>query len=122
VPVQSFEQAGDGVFVAMFNRNKQVILIRLIQVPPHSLLPGGIISITLHSVAGGEISLRLMDRGNCVLQRSSLTGMAPQEIVLSTHQQSEAELVSQELDLLYADPLFESSLATLAGALARSRK
>lgn len=118
VLVHPFNEEGNGGFVATFSRDERAIAVRLKPAPPHDGYPGGIESITLHTPRGGEISYRSMEREDCVLQQSSLSGGSTGETVLSIHYQTEAELVSRELEVLYNDPVFESSMAMLAAVLA----
>jgi glucose-6-phosphate dehydrogenase assembly protein OpcA len=117
VLVRPFNEEGGGVSVAMFRKDEQSVTVRLKQIRSRDAHPGGVESITLHASCGGEISWRSMERGDCVLVRSSLSGVDSGEIILSIHYQTEAELVSRELEVLYNDPLFESSMSVLAAVL-----
>ncbi len=119
VLVHPFKEQGEGEFVAKFRLNEQAVNVRLGQVSPKLNSPGGIASIALRSAQGGEIEYRLMEIGGCIQQRSSLSGMPAVETALSVHHQTEAELVSSELELLHRDALYESSIVLLKNLLTR---
>ena len=120
VLVRPFNEETDRVFAAKFRQGERAITLLVKEMPLRDTRPGGIESIALHSALGGEIVLQsVVGREDCMLLRSSLSGSAPTEDVLMVHHQTEAELVSRELEILYNDPLFESAMAVLARVLVR---
>lgn len=117
VLVRPFNKEEDGIPVAMFSNDEQSVTVCLKQVSSRDARPGGVESITLHTARGEEISWRSMEREDCVCLRSSLSGTDSGDTVVSIRYQTEAELVSRELEVLYNDPLFESSMSVLATVL-----
>jgi hypothetical protein len=103
----------------MFRKDEQSVTVCLRPVSSQDARPGGIESITLHTTRGEEISWRSMERDDCVLVRSSLSGTDSGDTIVSIHYHTEAELVSRELEVLYNDPLFESSMSVLAMVLSQ---
>jgi len=117
VLLRPFTEEKNGTSVAMFRKGEQSVTVCLKPVSSHDARPGAIESIILHTTRGEEISLRSMEREDCVLVRSSLSGTDSGDTVVSIHYQTEAALVSRELEVLYHDPLFESSMSVLAMVL-----
>ena len=118
VLIHPFNEESDRVFVAKLRQAEQAITIQVREVPQRDARPGGIASIALHSAQGGEIALRSVpERDGCITLRSSLPGSAPTEDILVLRDQTEAELVSNELEILYHDPMFGSTMSVLAGML-----
>ncbi len=118
VPVRPFREEDVGVFTAKLRHGEQAVTIHLSDTPLREARPGGIESISLHSTTGGELVLRSVGgREDCILLRSSLPGSPAREDILMVHPQTEPELVSKELEVLYNDPMFESAMSILAKML-----
>ena len=117
VLIHPFKEVKDGEYDAKFRLGEQAINIRLNPGPSRSNCPGGIESIVIHSANGGQVGYNMLPKEGGILQRLSLSGLPPSETVLSIHLQAEAELVSRELDILYHDPLYESTVAVLTTLL-----
>ena len=120
--IHPFKQVKDGEYDAKFRFDEQAINIRLLAGPSRSDCPGGIESVTVHVSNGGEVEFRMMHKGGGILQRLSLSGIPAGETILSVNLQTEAELVSKELEILYHDPLYESSVAFLTTLLASDKR
>jgi glucose-6-phosphate dehydrogenase assembly protein OpcA len=113
-PIREIE---DGAYQAKFRLDEQAITVRLVHVTPKSGRPGGIESIVCRSSLGGEVLNRWAEPDDCILQRVSLPDMVPGDTVHPVHHQTEAELVSRELEVLYHDSLYEASMSMLAAML-----
>jgi glucose-6-phosphate dehydrogenase assembly protein OpcA len=118
VLVHPIREVDDGVYDAKFRLDDQAITVRLVQVTSKSTRPGGIESIVCHSSLGGEIVNRWAERENCILLHTSLPGVASGDTILSVRHQTEAELVTRELEVLYHDPSYEASMSMLSTMLA----
>ncbi|MEK9138983.1 MAG: glucose-6-phosphate dehydrogenase assembly protein OpcA [Bacteroidota bacterium] len=102
----------DGAYAATFRVDEKAISLKIVETTPQGKRPGGIESITLRSTNGGEFSLRTSARGDCVLLAKTV-GEVPQSSVESVHLQTEAELVSREMEVLHHDSSYESSLTAV---------
>ncbi len=118
VLVHPLKEQKDGEYRAMFRLDEQAISVHIVPGAPGRERPGGIESIVLHFVRGGEVGHFVTDHEGCIRRKSSLAGSVADDSVVSLQQKTEAELVSDELEVLYHDPLYESSMLFLTKLLA----
>lgn len=118
VLVHPLKEQKDGDYRAMFRLDEQAITVHMAPAAPGRERPGGIESIVLHFARGGEIGHYMTEQEGCIRRKSSLAGLVTDDSVVSLHQKTEAGLVSDELEVLYHDPLYESSMLFLTRLLA----
>lgn len=116
-PVHTLTEQKAGEYHATFALDGRAIAVRITPTTPGREHPGGIESIVLHFADGGEIAHRTAEHEGCIRRSSAFGDQNTDDAVVSLHQQSEAELVSNELEVLYHDPLYESSMSLLTRLL-----
>lgn len=119
IPVQLLEEGNEGSYTAGFTVDQKAISVRIDRVHEHVSMPGRIESMRLHSTRGGEIVIRTGMTADCVFIRSSLPGRPPEESHRAIHHDTEAGIVSRELEVLYNEPLYEESMAALSRTMNR---
>ena len=117
VVVHPFKEQHDGEQHAMFRLEEQAIAVRVLPGISRNERPGGIESMTLHFADGREINHRTGEQQGCIRMRSSFAASGADDAVVSLHQKTEEELVSNELEVLYHDPRYEASMALLTRLL-----
>ena len=117
VTVHSLKEKRDGEHYAMFRLGEQAIAVRIIPATPGGERPGGIESMILHFADGGEISHRTGKQEGCIRRKSSFAASGTDDSVVSLHQKTEEELVSNELEVLYHDSGYEASMSLLTRLL-----
>jgi hypothetical protein len=113
IQVHGLQEKPDGEFTAKFRLGEGAINITLSAVPPRRGLPGGIESIALRGADGFSVVHEMTEQNDCIRVRQS---GAVGAVLPHTHK-TEAELVSQALDDLQRDPVYEESLAKLKALL-----
>jgi glucose-6-phosphate dehydrogenase assembly protein OpcA len=117
VVVHPFKEQHEGEHHALFRLEEQAITVRIHPGVSMKGRPGGIESIVLHFADGRQISHRTGKEPGCIRMRSSFAASDADDAVVSLHQKTEEELVSNELEVLYHDPGYEASMSLLTGLL-----
>lgn len=111
-PTQNLKKTGTGEYLGEAEAGGNTIALRIHSTPSTGSLPGGIENVTLRSVNGFRLELNATGTGTCIRLLSQFDGHTTEE----THaiaDQSEAELVARELELLGRDTHYERSLTAL---------
>jgi glucose-6-phosphate dehydrogenase assembly protein OpcA len=113
-PPGTLRQLQDGACALIFQKGDREVRVGITKRERNGNHPGGLESLRVRTERGGELTCRVLDETGCCQLRCSFDGKVTEERVQSLHQKSEAELVSQELEILYNDPAFESAMSVVS--------
>lgn len=114
-------QAGSGEYRAQARLDEKAVALRVLPAPAGSGRPGGVESAMLRSDAGLDLQLSALAGGSCIRVVKTLNGHLTDE-VHAIADQSEAELVARELELLGRDTHYERSFAALVALMKQAPK
>jgi len=111
--IYRLQRAASGEYGAKFRLAEQAVTIRIIPVPVRTDRPDGIESITFHTSSGTIVAFQATGSKNFVRVVQEGGGVARDEMLISLKDESEAELVAGELEVLHRDRPYEETLAAL---------
>ncbi|MEO8167472.1 MAG: glucose-6-phosphate dehydrogenase assembly protein OpcA [bacterium] len=117
IPVKQFQKSDRGEYTAKLRLGEQAINIRIRKAEPRKDFPGGIESITIHTVAGPTLRFNASEHRDCVRTLHDGVGTSSEELLPALSDKSEAQLVAQELELVHRDSGYEAVLERLTGLL-----
>jgi glucose-6-phosphate dehydrogenase assembly protein OpcA len=111
------QEMGDEVSAFRFRKKEQEIEVRIVHAGEAKQRPGGIEAVTLRTVSSGGIEFRMLNGAGCCRVTSSLDSGHGEERIHSLRLRTEAELVSEELEILSNDPAFDSAMTVIMALL-----